>query len=1617
MPILLHKRPAGLEGRLRRAGLRGAGLTMLLLGSSTLALGASLTWNGSTSPNWLTAGNWTPSALPGSGDDVFIDSTGPNTATIGAAGAAAGTLTVGGAPAGNDALVINGAGTLAVSGGWTTIGDYGAGTLTISGGAKLSSASSRIANNAASSGTVTITGAGSQWTTGVLWISADDGAVGRVRVEAGGKLQSSGNVMIGASSVNADGRLTVTGAGSDFSMASAGFSQFIVGVGGKGDFQLLDKATASTRLTYIGGNAGSAGTATVSGGASWTTDNLYVGNVGTGDLTVSGGSKLTTTHTLATTTAGITNGTVTVTGAGSQWKITGVYSNVPLAMGSTSRTSELRILNGGSVVIDSTATNYLAADTRLGSASSKAAITIDGAGSSFTTPYRLYIGEGANSTASVTVSGGGQLNTGYGGIASGSDATDATADTVTVTGANSVWTIHDTLGSPSNALQGLTIGRDGKGVLTIADGGLVRLDTSYPTVSIGGIAGSSGTLNIGAAAGSPAVAPGTLEAASVIFVSSAAAPQAINFNHTAGNYVFAPTITGDGPGAVNVLAGTTVFTAENSYTAPTSISAGATLRLGNGGATGSIRGDVVNDGTLVFDRSQDVPGSYAGVISGSGSVVIDGTGFITMIGSNSYTGGTTINSGELRIGSFSGDGALTGDYVNHARLSVFFNHAPVYAGTISGEGSFEKSGNGTLTLQGVQTYTGGTVVSFGSLILGGNDRLAASGALTVNGGIFNLNGFSQTVGDLSGYGQLAIGTGSLTVGGSANTGFSGAINGSGAFAKQGSGTLTITGNKAFTGTTTVNAGTLQVDGSMAASTFQVNAGGTLRGNGSVGAATVANGGTLAGSAGSTLNMASLTLSGTSNVAVALGAPGATPLFNVTGALTLDGRLIVTDAGGFGSGVYRIIDYGGALTDNGLDVATMPGGTTGSVQTAIANQVNLVVGGSVTPIPAIQFWNGGTTVANGTVNGGSGTWTAAGATNWTDANGAQADVWGGRFAVFQAAPGTVTVDTAGVAATGMQFAVDGYSVDGGPIELDGDTDGEALIRVGNGSLQGAAFRADIASSLSGTSKLVKSDYGTLVLSGDSGGFAGSTSVAAGTLMVNGRLGGALDVLAGGRLQGTGTMGSTTVAENATIAPGAGAIGTLKIAGDITFAAGSTYEVEVDAGGNGDGIAATGKAIIEGGAVQVLAGGGNYAPETIYRIVTANDGLSGTFAGVASNLAFLSPTLTYDTKSAYLHLARNGIDFSSIGGTFNQRSTGGAVEPLGGGNPIYDAVVQMDVDGARSAFDRLSGEIHASAATVLLDDSRFVRDAVGERLRSAFGAAGAAELPVLAYGPGGREIAAPDTGSLAAWGVVFGSWGERASDGNAARLGHSTGGFVTGLDGMAGDNWRLGLLAGYSHAGFDADDRRSSGSSDNYHLGIYGGGMWGAFSLRTGAAYSWHGISTGRTVSFAGFGDRLTADYDAGTAQVFGEVGYEMQAGQVRLEPFAGIAYVGVSTRGFTEKGGGAALTGAGVSTDTALAALGLHAATTFRLDGIEARAGGTVGWRHAFGGTTPLVTQAFAGGNGFAVAGIPVARDTLMLETGLDFTLTPSATLGFAYSGQFGEGAFDHQLKAKLSVGF
>ena len=242
--------------------------------------------------------------------------------------------------------------------------------------------------------------------------------------------------------------------------------------------------------------------------------------------------------------------------------------------------------------------------------------------------------------------------------------------------------------------------------------------------------------------------------------------------------------------------GTTTLTGTNTYTGGTTISAG-TLQIGNGGTTGSIAGNVTDNGTLAFNRSDSF--TFANVISGTGAVQQSGTGTTILTGTNTYTGGTTINGGTLQIGNGGTSGSIAGNVTANSGGTLAFDRSDsiTFANVISGTGSVQQSGTGTTTLTGTNTYSGGTTISGGTLQVG-------------NGG---------TTGSITGN---VTDNGTLAVNRSDTWTLRGAISGSGAVQKSGAGTLALTGTNTYTGGTTVSAGTLSIS-----SDANLGSGGTL----------------------------------------------------------------------------------------------------------------------------------------------------------------------------------------------------------------------------------------------------------------------------------------------------------------------------------------------------------------------------------------------------------------------------------------------------------------------------------------------------------------------------------------------------------------------------------------------------------------------------------------------------------------------------------------------------------------------------------------------------------------------------------------------------------------------
>ncbi|KCV25821.1 outer membrane autotransporter barrel domain protein [Bordetella bronchiseptica SBL-F6116] len=971
------------------------------------------------------------------------------------------------------------------------------------------------------------------------------------------------------------------------------------------------------------------------------------------------------------------------------------------------------------------------------------------------------------------------------------------------------------------------------------------------------------------------------------------------------------------------------------------------------GSRVDVTGNLTLNGALNLRSSSDTaqdgaPGlgyyrlmTYGGTLSGAGLSIGTTPGFSDPAHFEIQAGGGNVDLFIAALGHDTlqhwqgGDGAW-----NSANAQWLNRH---------GEVAVDWAGNHAVFMNQPGGFNGGTIT--------------VAGAQQFKGLQFRHDGYR-----LAGSGQLVIdgserGDGNAEIRVLANSAeIATEITGSGGITKTDAGTLVLSGNNSYQGSTHILGGAVSIasDGNL----------------GATGAGILLSGGTLA----TTADMATgrtITLAGNGGFDVAAGTTLA-----ATGPIGGTGALVKTGAGTLrlaGANLYA----GGTRVRQGVLI-----GDTASIRGNIANDGE------------VAFQQATDGVFAGDISG-SGLMRKLGAGTLTLA-GRNTQDW--------------AVDAGPLRSAGSRFAGDVAIGANGVFVLD--------------DAQAAAY----AGTLSGTGRFHKQGAGSLLLTGDSAGFAGHATVSAGTLRVGDRhgggiLGGSLDVQAGATLGGSGTVGSgagsqVTVASGGTLAPG-NSVGTLTVNGDLVLAKGSRFEVEVDPqGSRSDQVAVTGNTTIQGGAVAHVGATGQYQLRSTYTLLTTGGALSGRFDTVSSDFAFLTPELRYDygAGTVGLALARNDRGFASMALTDNQRATAQGIDSIGlaAGHAVYDAVAQLPDDAplVRASLDALSGEIHASAKTALIEDSRFVRDAAKDRVRAAFAAPGASTAAVSARAADGAPTAVAAThDGPAAWSQAFGSWGSTDSDGNAARLERNVGGVLIGADRPMG-NWRVGALAGYSHTDAKAADRASSGRSDNYHLGLYGGTQSGALGVRTGLAYSWHDIRTRRSVDIPGLSDSLRADYGGGTFQAFGELGYGIELNDTtRLEPYASLAYVRLHTDGYRESGGAAALTTGSANTETTFSTLGLRAEHALGSGAAQGTVRAAAGWRHAMGDTTPQARHAFSAGDAFTVAGVPIAQDSAVIELGVDLAVARNTRFGLSYAGQIAGSAQDHGVRADLSIRF
>ncbi len=384
----------------------------------------------------------------------------------------------------------------------------------------------------------------------------------------------------------------------------------------------------------------------------------------------------------------------------------------------------------------------------------------------------------------------------------------------------------------------------------------------------------------------------------------------------------------------------------------------------------------------------DVAGilSLSAPISGNFGLTVIGGGIVSLGNANTFTGPLTINAGSVLLGAGTAAGSITSNIVinndgvtTSGTLTFNSSAAQSVAGIISGTGTVTAQGSGTTTLTGANTYSGATAITNGTLQYTTKTAMSANSAITVGGNgtlAVNVGGTGQFTNGTTGAGTIGglfAGVGgqgnSITYNAGATVGidttnaggaltYAGNITNAGVgLTKQGTGTLTLTGNNTYTGPTTVIAGILQAGSTTAfgngSTVFAANlAGVTLDlNNNSLAIGSLAGGGTAGGNV--TLGTGTLT-TGTDNTS-----PTYAGVISGTGGLIKVGTGIQTLTG--------INTFTGGTTVNAGTLSLGTGGGAGVVTGAVAvnSGASLVLSGN----NALGF-NTGTSVTTLNVNGGT-----------------------------------------------------------------------------------------------------------------------------------------------------------------------------------------------------------------------------------------------------------------------------------------------------------------------------------------------------------------------------------------------------------------------------------------------------------------------------------------------------------------------------------------------------------------------------------------------------------------------------------------------------------------------
>jgi fibronectin-binding autotransporter adhesin len=1176
------------------------------------------------------------------------------------------------------------------------------------------------------------------------------------------------------------------------------------GTGAIADFSTLEIVGTQTVTLNTAYTLGSLlfGDTTTSSSGSWVISN---GGSAANTLTLAA----TGTPTIAVSSMGSGSATIGANLAGSQGFILNATNTVnpgTLVLSGSSSVSGNIVVNSGRLLLSNTSGSaYTSGTFQLANG---ATLQVVSATQSFGRPIVLTGGTatfgttniGTNQTARINFSGvisgsGGLTIDSTIGFENAANNTYSGNTTITPTG----WLLLRTLGTGSSGAP--TNGPFGTGTVTLNGGGMRQFNGH--TATIFNVVNVAADTSIGSGGNASDITnfagPMTLVGGTRTFTVAGSSMQYSGPGIGDG---------GNGYGLTKAGVGLLMLGGSNSYTGATTLTSG-TLRLDNQNAVANSTFTHSGTGTLVFNSSvsgnaftfgglaasstaasvslqnnagtpaaitltvggNNAATSYAGSLTGPGSVVKVGSGILSLSGSNAYAGTMTVNGGVLSVSSShalpgwgtagrvavgaNGTLAVGNDMTLQQAIDAGYLAATSGVGfdttagnrsvsdVLTGNRPFVKTGGNTLTLTGASTFVGPTTLAGGTVELGvaqdgsTSGPLGASGDITFAGGGLRYSAANQH--DYSSrFGTAAGQTYAVDTNGQNVTWAADLASAAGSLVKTGAGRLSLTGSNSYTGTTTLSAGTLAVStadslpGATTAGRYSVAAGTTLAtgtafadatleamlgtGNFAVnsvlGVDTSAGNRTFASSLSGTVGLSvtggnRLTLSG-SNRLGAIAVTNATLTVSNTNGL-LGSGLITVDGG--------TVEWNPGVTENysfnGRNITvTGSGGTFRSVGSG------LLTFGNLSGTGAVIFASGSGTLATNSNTYSGGTTIKSGATIAYTSDGGFGSgpltIEGGRLRSTTTANRTIANDTTLAGNPDFFNFQSGNDKDltfTGPMTIAGETRTVTVNMSPADGSTGIFFNGPIGDGGAGLG-LVKTGTGILILGG-SNTFSGTTTLAAGTLRLDNpdALGGGGDLsFTGGTLRYT----ATNTADYATRIRGS----TGAIAVD-TNGQSVTWNGAVDSSNVG-GLAKSGSGTL------VLGGNNTYIGATTISGGTLQIGAGSTTGSIAGNVVLSNSSALVFNRSDDLAYA------GAISGTGSFTKLGAGALTLSGSTSTMNGPIAI-LGGALVTTNGASLTTSASTSYAFTIDSGTLMSAPGAPANGF-----SARFTSLAIGPGGATI---------------------------------------------------------------------------------------------------------------------------------------------------------------------------------------------------------------------------------------------------------------------------------------